>query len=148
MPGLGRPSFEKTFLDMAEVLAKRGTCNRLNTACILVDDENHYLTSGYNGSPRGLPHCDDVGHLMIENHCVRTIHAEHNAVLQAARKGVSVHGATAYVLHRPCLRCTLLLAQVGIQRIVYRYPYEKHEDQDYVREVCEGSGIELRMEHQ
>jgi dCMP deaminase len=141
-----RPSFEKTFLDLAEVWAKRSTCNRLNTGCVLVSDDNQLITSGYNGSPRGLPHCDDVGHLMIDGHCVRTIHGEHNAVLQAARTGVSIHGATAYVLHRPCLRCTLMLVQAGIKKIVYRYPYEVHNDIDYVAEVTMQAGVEIRQE--
>ena len=141
-----RPAFEKTFLDLAEVWSRRSTCNRLNTGCVLVNDDNQLLASGYNGSPRGLPHCNDVGHLMIDGHCVRTIHAEGNAVLQAARTGISIHGATAYVLHRPCLRCTLMLVQVGIKRIIYRHPYEVHGDIDHVAEVSQLAGIEIRRE--
>jgi dCMP deaminase len=141
-----RPSFEKTFLDLAEVWSKRGTCDRLQTGCVIANPKNRVLASGYNGAPRGLPHCDDVGHLMVEGHCLRTIHAEANAVIQAARTGVSIEGAVVYVLHRPCFRCATLLVGAGIQQIVYRHPYEIHGDNDHVAELCRQAGVELRIE--
>jgi dCMP deaminase len=143
-----RPSFETTMLDLTEVWSRRGTCDRLRVGCVIANADHHVLSSGYNGAPRGLPHCDDVGHLMIEGHCVRTIHAEANAVIQAARTGVSLLGATAYVLYRPCLRCALMLVQAGVFEIVYRRPYEVHEDIDYVAKVCSGAHVILRMEVQ
>lgn len=142
---MSRPTFDQTMMKLAETWAERSTCDRLHTGCVLVNDAHQVLCSGYNGAPRNLPHCDDVGHLMIEGHCVRTIHAEANAVIQAARTGVSLIGATAYVLHRPCLRCATMLVQAGIMQIIYRDPYEIHGDFDYVSWVCEEAGVKIRQ---
>jgi dCMP deaminase len=85
--------------------------------------EKRILTTGFNGSPAGLPHCDEAGHLMIDGHCVRTIHAEANAIIQAALHGVSTKGATCYVTHFPCLSCAKMLINAGVVRIVYDNNY-------------------------
>jgi dCMP deaminase len=97
-----RPSWDDYFLQIAFTVAQRSTCDRAHVGCALVRDRR-ILTTGYNGAPAGLPHCDDVGHLLVDGHCVRTLHAEQNALIQAALHGVSTEGATAYVTHQPCL---------------------------------------------
>lgn len=106
-------------------VALRATCDRAQVGAILVK-ERRILTTGYNGAPAGLPHCDDVGHLMVDGHCLRTLHAEQNAILQAALHGVSVRGSTIYVTHQPCLTCAKMIINAGIVRVVYagHYPDE------------------------
>jgi dCMP deaminase len=94
---------------------------------VLVTDKR-ILTSGFNGSPSGLEHCDEIGHLMVDGHCVRTIHAETNAIIQAALHGVSTKGATCYVTHFPCINCTKALINAGISRIVYSVSYRTDEN--------------------
>lgn len=112
-------------MDIAFSVAERSTCDRAHVGAALVRDRR-ILTTGYNGAPAGLPHCDEVGHLMIDNHCVRTLHAEQNAIIQGALHGISIEGATAYVTHQPCLTCAKMLINSGIKRIVYagNYPDE------------------------
>lgn len=119
---VARPSWDEWFMEMADVVAKRSTCNRLHVGCVIARD-HRILTTGYNGSPAGFPHCDDVGHLMVDGHCRRTLHGEHNAIIQAALHGVSISGATVYLTHQPCLTCALMLIQAGIARLVYRGEY-------------------------
>lgn len=105
-------------MELAFVTAKRATCDRKHVGAVLVRD-NVILSTGYNGSVRGLPHCDDVGHMLVEGHCVRTVHAEINAIASAARNGVLVAGATAYVTASPCWGCFKALANAGVQRVVF-----------------------------
>ena len=90
--------------------------------------EKRILTSGFNGSPAGQAHCDEIGHLLVDGHCVRTIHAETNAIIQAALHGVSTKDATCYVTHLPCLQCTKALINAGISRIVYSVAYRVDEN--------------------
>jgi dCMP deaminase len=97
------------------------------------------LSTGYNGSIRGMPHCADVGHMMEDGHCVATIHAEANAIIQAARNGVNIDGATTYVTASPCWNCFKQLANAGIVRIVYGEFYRD----DRIFEVARQIGIEL-----
>lgn len=137
-----RPTFEETFFNLAEVWSRRSTCDRLHTACVFVDDANQVRATGYNGKPRGIPSCDEVGHEIIDGHCM-SLHAEVNGVIQAARTGVSILGCTAYTLHRPCLACALVLIQVGIRRVVYRSEYEVHNTLDRVAELFQQAGIEF-----
>ena len=103
-------------------VAQRSTCDRAHVGCVLVR-ERRILTTGYNGAPAGLPHCDEVGHLLIDGHCVRTLHAEQNAIIQGALHGVSIVGATAYVTHEPCLTCAKMLINAGVRRVVYAGNY-------------------------
>lgn len=109
-------------MEIAATIAKRATCDRKHVGAVIVRDKM-ILSTGYNGSPRGLPHCDDVGHDLREmggrQSCVRTVHAESNAVAQAARSGVSIEGATLYVTACPCLDCAKLVINAGIIRVVY-----------------------------
>lgn len=118
-----RPSWDEYFMQNAELVAVRASCDRLSVGCILVQD-NRVIANGYNGSISGHEHCDQVGHLMHDGSCKRTIHAEMNAILQCANNGVSTKGATAYVTHYPCPDCMKHLAQAGIARVVYGEPYQ------------------------
>ena len=118
-----RPSWDDYFMSITFQVASRSTCDRAHVGAIIVK-ERRILTTGYNGSPAGLPHCDEVGHLMIGGHCVRTLHAEQNAIIQAALHGVSVADSTIYVTHQPCLTCAKMIINAGIRRVVYggHYP--------------------------
>jgi dCMP deaminase len=117
-----RKKWDDFFMDMAETVSHQSTCDRATVGCVLVKD-NRILTTGFNGSPKKQPHCDDEGHLMVDGHCVRTIHGEMNAIIQAALHGISTDGATCYVTHFPCIICSKLLINAGIARIVYKVPY-------------------------
>lgn len=102
---------------IAECVASRATCDRKHVGAVVVRDRC-ILATGYNGSVRGMPHCDDEGHMMEGGHCVRTVHAEANAIIQAARNGVRVEGATVYVTAPPCWGCFKMIANAGLARIV------------------------------
>ena len=113
-----RSSWDQYFMDIARQVASRATCDRKHVGALLVRDKT-ILSTGYNGSIRGLPHCSDVGHMMENGHCVATVHAEANAVLQAAKNGVGIDRATLYTTASPCWSCFKLTANAGIIRIVY-----------------------------
>lgn len=113
-----RTSWDQYFMDIARQVSSRGTCDRKRVGALLVRDRT-ILSTGYNGSIRGLPHCDDVGHLMENDHCVATVHAEANAIIQAAKNGVAIDGATIYTTASPCWSCFKLIANSGCQRIVF-----------------------------
>jgi dCMP deaminase len=117
-----RPDWDSYFLKIAYAVSERSTCDRASVGCVLVLDKR-ILTTGFNGSPSGQPHCDDEGHLMEDGHCVRTIHAETNAIIQAALHGVSTRGCTCYVTHFPCINCAKALINAGITRLVYSVAY-------------------------
>ncbi|HEY0193821.1 MAG TPA: cytidine/deoxycytidylate deaminase family protein [Kofleriaceae bacterium] len=113
-----RATWDEYFMSIAQVVATRSTCPRKYVGAALVRNRT-ILSTGYNGSIRGMPHCSDVGHMMEDGHCVATIHAEANAIIQAARNGVNIDGATTYVTASPCWNCFKQLANAGISRIVY-----------------------------
>ena len=113
-----RASWDEYFMRIAEDVASRATCDRKHVGAVIVRDKS-ILATGYNGSIRGLPHCSEEGHMMEDGHCVRTIHAEANAIIQAARNGVRIDGATVYVTASPCWACFRMIANAGIQRIVF-----------------------------
>ena len=113
-----RVSWDVYFMDIAKVVATRATCDRKHVGAVIVRDRS-ILATGYNGSIRGLGHCDEEGHLMEDGHCVRTVHAEANAIVQAARNGVRLDGAMIYVTASPCWGCFRLIANAGISRVVY-----------------------------
>jgi dCMP deaminase len=110
-------------MEIARVVATRATCDRKHVGAVIARDRV-ILSTGYNGSPRHMPHCDDVGHEMVEGHCVRTVHGEANAIAQAAKNGTSVDGATVYTTASPCYDCFKLIVNAGIIRIVYSEYYE------------------------
>ena len=122
-----RPDWDSYFMKIALAVSERSTCDRAFVGCVLVR-EKRILTTGFNGSPAGQPHCDEDGHLMVEGHCVRTIHAETNAIIQAALHGISTKDATCYVTHFPCINCTKVLINAGITRLVYGNSYRIDEN--------------------
>mgnify|MGYP001309321727 CR=1 FL=1 len=117
-----RPSWDAYFMELAEVVAKRSTCPRRHVGAVLVRDRR-ILATGYNGAPPGFPHCTEEGCLMRDGHCVRAIHAEVNAIVQAALHGVTVQGSTLYTTATPCIHCAKMLIGAGVRRIVYREWY-------------------------
>ena len=118
MPERRRVDWDEYFMSIAAQVATRSTCDRKHVGAVVVRDKM-LLATGYNGSMRGIEHCDDVGHLMQDGHCVRTVHAEANAIVQAARNGVRTEGASIYVTASPCFSCFKLIANAGISRIVF-----------------------------
>ncbi|RUA18477.1 MAG: dCMP deaminase [Clostridia bacterium] len=132
-----RPSWDDYFMSIALKVAERGTCDRAHVGAIIVRDRR-ILTTGYNGSPSGLPHCDDVGHLIVDGHCVRTLHAEQNAIIQAAYHGVSVRDSTIYVTHQPCLTCAKMIINAGIKRVVYAGDYPDNIARQFLAEAGVG----------
>lgn len=112
-----RPDWDQYFLKLAMLASERATCPRMHCGCVLVKNKN-VISTGYNGSIPGDAHCEDVGCLVIDNHCVRTVHAEMNALVQAAKRGHAVEGATAYVTNMPCTTCAKALITAGVKRVV------------------------------
>jgi dCMP deaminase len=117
-----RPGWDEYFIEIARTVATRATCPRASVGCVLTR-ERRILTTGYNGAPRGVAHCADVGCLLVHDHCQRATHAEANAIVQGALHGVGVAGATAYCTHQPCINCAKLLISAGVERIVYEHAY-------------------------
>ena len=110
------------YMKICDVVSERATCNRRKVGAVLVSSGDRIISTGYNGSPKGLPHCDDAGHLIVDNHCVRTIHAEMNAILEAKNK-VDIVGSTMYVNTTPCDKCILSIIQVGVSNVIFRGEY-------------------------
>jgi dCMP deaminase len=135
-----RISFDEYFMKMALLASERATCQRLKVGSVIVKNKN-VLATGYNGSASGEVHCIDEGCLMKDGHCIRTIHSEQNALLQCAKHGVSVKGASIYVTHFPCLHCTKSLVTAGIAEIVYLNDYRNDE---YALHLINQAGIKLR----
>ena len=138
-----RPTWEEFWFTLTLFYATRGTCDRLRTACILVGENNRIISAGYNGSLPGGDHCDDVGHFMVDGHCIRTLHAEENALLNAAG---DIRGATAYILDSPCIACSKKLISKGVKRILFTREYKNVEDEGrrFIVEMAQKSGVELR----
>ena len=120
---------------LARILGTRSSCDRLHAGAILVKDKR-IISSGYNGAPPGMPTCDEVGHLMEEGHCVRTVHGEHNAILQAAQLGsTSTKGCTMYTKYNPCIHCTKYVIAAGVARVVVGKIYRGMEAVNFLREA-------------
>ena len=135
---MDRISWDQYFMNVARVVSSRATCPRKYVGAVIVRDRT-ILSTGYNGSIRGLPHCDEAGHMMEGNHCVATIHAEMNAVIQAARNGVRIEGAAIYITASPCWSCFKAVANAGITRICYGEFYR--EERSF--RVAEQIGVEM-----
>jgi dCMP deaminase len=133
-----RKDWDSYFMDIAVQVATRATCDRKKVGAVIVKNKT-ILSTGYNGSIRGLAHCDDVGHLMESTHCIRTVHAEANAVAQAAKNGVAIGGSVLYVTASPCWNCFKLVANAGVIRIVYKEFYRDSR----VMEFAEEAGIHM-----
>lgn len=138
-----RVDWDTYFMNIARAVATRSTCPRKHVGAVIVRDRI-ILSTGYNGSIRGMPHCTEVGCEMENGHCVATVHAEANAIIQAARNGVRIDGADIYVTASPCWNCFKLIANSGIKRIFYG---EFYRDERILR-VAPQCGVELiSMEH-
>ena len=146
-----RPSWDEYFMEIANTVAKRATCDRGRSGCVIARDKQ-LLVSGYVGSPKGLPHCDEVGHQMkktvhedgnITQHCVRTVHAEQNAICQAAKLGISLQGATLYCRMTPCRTCAMLIINCGIVRVVCEKKYHAGAESE---EMFKLAGVTLEYE--
>jgi dCMP deaminase len=135
-----RVSWDQYFMNIAEVVASRSTCPRKFVGAVIVRDKT-ILSTGYNGSIRGLPHCADVGCMMDNGHCVATVHAEANAVVQAAKNGVTIDGASIYVTASPCWNCFKIIANAGLRRIVYGQFYRDER----IFDVAKTIGIDLAL---
>ena len=133
-----RVSWDQFFMNIAAVVSSRSTCPRKFVGAAIVRDRT-ILSTGYNGSIRGMPHCSDEGHMMENGHCVATIHAEANAIIQAAKNGVMIDGGSVYVTASPCWNCFKQLANAGIRRVVYGEFYRD----DRIFSVAERLSIEL-----
>lgn len=118
----GRPSWDEYFLQICDLVATRATCQRLKVGAVLVKDRK-VLSTGYCGSPKGTPDCFEEGCYMVDNHCIRTVHAEVNAVVQAAYNGTSTQDSTVYVNNLPCYQCAKVLINAGVIKMVYRRDY-------------------------
>jgi dCMP deaminase len=138
-----RPTWDDFFIGQLPALAARATCDRGRSAAIFVRD-NDQLASGYVGSPPGMPHCDDVGHLWdaTQSHCLRTVHAEQNAMLRALRHGISLRDTTVYCTMTPCFTCAKLMVGVGVYRVVALYHYHAAQQST---ELFADAGVILRV---
>jgi dCMP deaminase len=142
-----RPTWDEYFLKIAEIVGTRGTCDRGRNGAVIVKNKR-IVTTGYVGAPMGLAHCDEAGHIMSEmtidgktsKHCIRTAHAESNAIVQAALHGVSTEGATIYVKFEPCLACAKMIINAGIKRVVCQKMYHAAE---LTRKFFKEAGIEI-----
>jgi dCMP deaminase len=135
---MARADWNSYFMGIAGQVATRATCDRKHVGAVIVKDKN-ILATGYNGSISGMPHCDEMGHMIENDHCVATIHAEANAILQAAKHGTSIDGADIYITTSPCWQCFKLIANAGIRRIFFGEFYRDRR----IHDVAEKVGIEL-----
>lgn len=133
-----RVDWTEYFMNIAEQVATRSTCNRKNIGAVIVREKT-ILSTGYNGSIKGAPHCDDFGHDMENGHCVRTVHAEANAVAQAAKHGVTIDNSEIYITASPCLTCFKLIANAGIKVVYYKEFYRDERINEYAKQA----GIKL-----
>ncbi len=133
-----RPTWDEYFLKLAMLASERATCPRMHCGCVLVRDR-YVLSTGYNGSLPGTPHCTTHGCLVVNDHCVRTNHAEINAICQATRHGITLAGGTAYVTNMPCTNCAKALIAAGIVRVVIFSDYHDTLAERFFQEA----GIEL-----
>lgn len=133
-----RPTWDEYFMEIANTVSKRATCDRGRSGCVIARGKQ-ILVTGYVGSPMGLAHCDDAGHEMkrlvdedgkVTQHCMRTVHAEQNAICQAAKLGISIQKATLYCRMTPCRTCAMLIINCGIKRVVCERKYHSCEESE------------------
>jgi len=129
-----RVSWEVYFMNIAKEVGTRSTCNRKHVGAVIVRGKT-ILATGYNGSIRGLAHCDEAGHEMDNTHCVRTIHAEANAIVQSARHGVRIEDSESYITASPCYDCFKMIANVGIRKIYFGEFYRDERIMEHAKEL-------------
>lgn len=140
-----RPSWDEYFIQIRQVVGSRGTCDRGRSGCVIVKDKR-IISTGYVGAPIGLPHCDEVGHEMHtvvhddnheSRHCIRTTHAEQNAIVTAARFGIALEGATLYAKMTPCYACAKMIINAGIKKVVCEEDYHAGDrTKEVFKEAC------------
>ncbi len=142
-----RPSWDEYFMNIVSMVASRGSCNRGRTGCAITRDRR-IVSTGYVGSPMGLAHCDEVGHEMHTvthedgsqtSHCIRTVHAEQNAICEAARMGIALEGGTLYCKMSPCYTCAKMIINAGIKRVVCAQDYQAGARS---KEIFKEAGVE------
>jgi dCMP deaminase len=138
-----RPSWDDYFMAIAKIISSRATCDRARIGAVMVKNKR-IISTGYNGAPPGLPHCDGPeGHLMEEGHCIRTLHAEENCILQLATVGgMSAEGSTLYTTHSPCYQCAKKIIMVGIKRVVMGMIYPNTLPTD---DAFKAAGVAVEM---
>lgn len=143
-----RPLWDDYFINLADEISKRSTCNRGRSGCVLVKDKQ-ILATGYVGAPTGFPHCDDENHEIkevhhsdgnITKHCVRTIHAEQSAICQAAKRGIQIEGATIYARMTPCKTCAMLIVNCGLEKVYCERRYHAGKESE---KVFKKAGIKI-----
>jgi dCMP deaminase len=143
-----RPTWDEYFMEITHAIAKRATCDRGKSGCVIARDKQ-LLVTGYVGSPKGIPHCDEIGHLMKtvvhedkskSQHCVRTTHAEQNAICQAAKLGIGIKDSTLYCKMTPCYTCAKMIINAGIIRVVCEKKYHQGKESE---RLFEQAGIKL-----
>ena len=148
--GRRRPTWDEYFMEIANAVSSRATCDRGRSGCVIVRDRQ-ILVTGYVGSPKGLPHCDEVGHQLkktihedgtVTEHCVRTVHAEQNAICQAAKLGISLNNSTLYCRMTPCRVCAMLIINCGITRVVCEKKYHAGAESE---EMFRKAGVQLEF---
>lgn len=144
---MSRPSWDDYFIHVVDALSARATCNRGRSAAVFVRD-NDIIASGYVGSPPNMPHCDTDGHLWDgpeKKHCIRTIHAEQNAIIRAVRTGVRLSDTTVYCTMEPCVKCAMTMIGIGVYRVVAK---NRYHDNALTRELFDAAGIVLVTRNQ
>ncbi len=145
-----RPSWDEYFMQIVGLIGSRGSCDRGRAGCVITRDRR-IISTGYAGSPIGLPHCDEVGHEMhtvthadgsTSRHCIRTTHAEQNAICEAARMGISIDGGTLYCKMTPCYTCAKMIINAGIKRVVCAQDYHAGERS---KEIFAQAGLEFSL---
>ncbi|MBU8905620.1 ComE operon protein 2 [Desertibacillus haloalkaliphilus] len=136
-----RISWDQYFMAQSHLLALRSTCTRLMVGATIVRDKR-IIAGGYNGSISGDVHCVDDGCYVVDGHCIRTIHAEMNAILQCAKFGVPTEGAEIYVTHFPCVNCCKVIIQSGIKAVYYASDYKNHP---YAEELFASAGVRVEQ---
>lgn len=143
MENARRPNWDEYFMGMAELTAERSTCLRRHVGAVIVKDK-HIVATGYNGAPRGLSHCGDLGGCLREklgvpsgerHELCRALHAEQNAIIQAATLGISIEGASIYITHQPCVICAKMIINAGIDKIVVKEGYPDELSMELLEEA-------------
>lgn len=145
-----RPTWDEYFINIMELIGSRGTCDRGRVGCVIARD-NRIIATGYAGSPTGLPHCDEIGHEMHTvthpdnsqtRHCIRTVHAEQNAICEAARQGISLNNSTLYVKMTPCYTCAKMIINAGVKRVVCSQDYHASKRS---KEIFKEAGLDFNL---
>lgn len=151
-----RPTWNEYYFEVMHAISKRATCGRGRSGCVIVKD-NHIVSTGYVGAPTGLPSCDEIGHFIQEviesdgtvgQHCIRTVHAEQNAICQAAKLGIAICDAELYCSMTPCKTCAMLIIQCGIKKVhcLAHYPHKEIEESTLYLFQCAGIDISFEKE--